>query len=88
MANLKQQQQYRSVDPQTRPPRPVRQPAPPRGPKGVDDIRQTKEYKVAARRWTATIVGLPIVMYTSWILWERLYGGKSPKRLADLQKKD
>ncbi|KAJ5130318.1 uncharacterized protein N7515_006357 [Penicillium bovifimosum] len=82
---LKDQHKYRSVDPNTRPTRPV-QPAAPL-PKGVDDIRKTKEYKAAARRWTATIVGLPIVMYTSWILYERLYGGKSPKRLADLAKK-
>ncbi|OQE46751.1 hypothetical protein PENCOP_c001G08496 [Penicillium coprophilum] len=88
MAAPKDQHRYRSVDPQTRPPRPVRQPASPRLPKGVDDIRQTKEYKAAARRWTATIVGLPILMYTSWILYERVYGGKSPKRLGDQVKKD
>ncbi|KAJ5582593.1 hypothetical protein N7535_001213 [Penicillium sp. DV-2018c] len=86
MPNLNDQQRYRVADP-NRPPRPVQQPAAPRLPKGVDDIRKTKEYKAAARRWTATIVGLPIVMYTSWILYERLYGGKSPKRLADLAKK-
>ncbi|CAG7963319.1 unnamed protein product [Penicillium nalgiovense] len=87
MSSLKDQHRYRSVDPKTRPPRPVQQPAP-RLPKGVDDIRKTKEYKAAARRWTTTIVGLPIVMYTSWILYERLYGGKSPKRLGDLEQKD
>ncbi|KAJ5185163.1 hypothetical protein N7491_006966 [Penicillium cf. griseofulvum] len=88
MASLKDQHRYRAVDPKTRPPRPVRQPASPRLPKGVDDIRQTKEYKAAARRWTTTIVGLPIVMYTSWILYERLYVGKSPKQFGDQVKKD
>ena len=106
MASIKDQNRYRSVDPKTRPPRPLQQPAPSRLPKGVDDIRKTKEYKAAARRyvrslsvsffffllwsldskwyratvrnlilsisrWTTTIVGLPILMYTSYILYER-----------------
>ncbi|KAL3465997.1 hypothetical protein BJX64DRAFT_284934 [Aspergillus heterothallicus] len=44
----------------------IRRPPPP--PK---DIRQTKEYKTAARRWTMTIVALPILFYTSWVLFER-----------------
>ncbi|KAJ5774077.1 hypothetical protein N7457_008973 [Penicillium paradoxum] len=88
MSKLSEQQKYRSVDPRTRPARPVRQPAAPQVPKGVEDIRQTKEYKAAARRWTATIVGLPIAMYTSWILYERLYGGKSAKRLGEPVTKD
>ena len=109
MSAPKPHQKWRSVDPsawvdpKSRPPRPVRQPAP-RTIKGVEDIRQTKEYKTAARRyvdssltyvwdvlfwiglvmgvdltdchsvlfrWTSAIVGLPIVMYTSWILYER-----------------
>ncbi|PWY93498.1 hypothetical protein BO94DRAFT_344547 [Aspergillus sclerotioniger CBS 115572] len=48
---------------------------------GVKDIRQTKEYKIAARRWLSTMVALPILMYTSWSLWERTYGEKSPRRL-------
>lgn len=110
MSTPNPQQKWRSVDPtawvdpKSRPARPVRQPAP-RTIKGVEDIRQTKEYKTAARRyvnssclichvlfscfilvwlwegigltvfrfcrWTSAIVGLPIVMYTSWILYER-----------------
>lgn len=51
MASYNDQQRYRSVDPNNRP-RPVRQPAPqiPQIPKGVEDIRQTKAYKTAARR--------------------------------------
>ncbi|PYI04041.1 hypothetical protein BO78DRAFT_399239 [Aspergillus sclerotiicarbonarius CBS 121057] len=49
---------------------------------GVKDIRQTKEYKVAARRWLSVMVALPILMYTSWSLFERTYGEKSPKRLV------
>lgn len=31
-------------------------------------------------RWLSTIVALPIVMYTSWILYER---GKFPHRYCD-----
>lgn len=74
-------------------------PRPSTGParsRGHPDIRQTKEYKLAARRygstrslfllapsstsdallthhtrWTSTIVALPIVLYTSYILYER-----------------
>ncbi|GFN13056.1 uncharacterized protein AtWU_02854 [Aspergillus tubingensis] len=63
-----------------------RQPLPPRGqrPAGaVKDIRQTKEYKLAARRWISVMVGLPILMYTSWSLYERTYGDKRPKRLVE-----
>ncbi|RDH39588.1 hypothetical protein BDQ94DRAFT_133321 [Aspergillus welwitschiae] len=62
---------------------------PPRGrPAGaragaIKDIRQTKEYKVAARRWISVMVGLPILMYTSWSLYERTYGDKRPKRLVE-----
>ncbi|KAJ5090762.1 hypothetical protein N7532_009446 [Penicillium argentinense] len=61
-------------------PSPAQRPAFPQKP---SDIRQTKEYKLAARRWTSTIVALPIVMYTSWILYERVYGDKAPKKLND-----
>ncbi|KAG2420860.1 hypothetical protein HFD88_000474 [Aspergillus terreus] len=58
-----------------------RRPAP--GPiQAPRDIRQTKEYKVAARRWISTIVALPVFMYTSWVLYERTYGNKSQKRLV------
>ncbi|KAJ5376774.1 hypothetical protein N7509_013660 [Penicillium cosmopolitanum] len=63
-------------------PRPV---IPPRRvlPKNPQELRKTKEYKAAARRWTSSIVALPIVMYTSWILYERIYGDKAPKKLAN-----
>ncbi|RAL05991.1 uncharacterized protein BO80DRAFT_86200 [Aspergillus ibericus CBS 121593] len=47
----------------------------------VHDIRQTTEYKAAARRWLSVMVALPILMYTSWSLYERTYGEKSPKRV-------
>ncbi|KAJ5175179.1 uncharacterized protein N7482_001056 [Penicillium canariense] len=70
--------QPRSTGGSRPPPRPARPQAP-------QDIRKTKEYKVAARRWLSTIVALPIVMYTSWILYERVYGNKSPKRLMKQQ---
>jgi hypothetical protein len=33
-------------------------------------------YKVALRRWTRIIVGLPIAIVTSWVLYERLVLGK------------
>ncbi|KAJ5389637.1 uncharacterized protein N7496_000705 [Penicillium cataractarum] len=64
-------------------PSPLPKPAP--RPVNPADIRKTKEYKVAARRWLSTIVALPIVMYTSWILYERIYGNKSPRRLTPQQ---
>ncbi|QQK41277.1 hypothetical protein Pdw03_4131 [Penicillium digitatum] len=88
MVSLKDQSRYRSVDPKSRPPRPVQQPAPSRLPKGVDDIRKTKEYKAAARRWTSIIVGLPIVLCTSYVLYDRIYGGTSPKRIGHQPQKD
>ncbi|KAL4804267.1 hypothetical protein BDV18DRAFT_29067 [Aspergillus unguis] len=61
------------ADPESRPRRPL--------PMSVEDIRKTKEYKAASRRWVSTIVALPILMYTSWVLYERTYGDKQPKRL-------
>lgn len=33
-------------------------------------------YKAALRRWTSIIVGLPIAIVTSWMLYERLVLGK------------
>ncbi|KAL4922526.1 hypothetical protein BDW62DRAFT_54362 [Aspergillus aurantiobrunneus] len=63
------------TDPHSQPRRPL--------PNAVTDIRQTKEYKAASRRWLSTIVALPILMYTSWVLFERTYGNQKPKRLSD-----
>ncbi|KAJ5810219.1 uncharacterized protein N7503_002437 [Penicillium pulvis] len=54
--------------------------------KGHPDIRSTKEYKLAARRWTSTIVALPFLMYTSYILYERTYGDKSQKHFIPPKK--
>ncbi|CAG8289137.1 unnamed protein product [Penicillium salamii] len=70
MPSLKNQHRFRSVDPNNRPPRPGPQQQP-RVPKGVADIRQTKEYKTAARRWISVIVALPILMVSSYTLYER-----------------
>ncbi|KAL2818822.1 hypothetical protein BDW59DRAFT_126865 [Aspergillus cavernicola] len=73
------------MDPQNLRPRqqpPSPRPRPPSLP--VKDIRQTREYKSAARRWISTIVALPILMYTSYVLFERTYGNQKPKRLADV----
>ncbi|QSS64498.1 hypothetical protein I7I51_01566 [Histoplasma capsulatum] len=36
------------------------------------DIRNTKQYKTAARRWTSVMVALPILLYTSYALYERV----------------
>ncbi|KAJ5480743.1 hypothetical protein N7539_006637 [Penicillium diatomitis] len=63
-------------------PAPPPLPRPAARPLNPADIRKTKEYKVAARRWLSSIVALPIVIYTSWILYERVYGDKQPKRLV------
>ncbi|PKY02036.1 hypothetical protein P168DRAFT_292152 [Aspergillus campestris IBT 28561] len=65
------------------PPSARRTQRPPLSGMGVRDIRQTKEYKVAARRWLSTIVALPVFMYTSWVLYERTYGDKQQKRLNE-----
>ncbi|KAI9369810.1 hypothetical protein BJX61DRAFT_126053 [Aspergillus egyptiacus] len=54
----------------------------PQRPLPVKDLRQTKEYKAAARRWVSTIVALPILMYTSYVLYERTYGNQQPRRLV------
>ncbi|RHZ43129.1 uncharacterized protein CDV56_101265 [Aspergillus thermomutatus] len=54
----------------------------------ITDIRQTKEYKVAARRWLSTIVALPIFLYTSWVLYDRTYGNSKPKRIIRLNTTD
>ncbi|KAJ5949098.1 hypothetical protein N7454_000682 [Penicillium verhagenii] len=75
-------EQFRSGQP-TPAPRPQRQSP---SLKGHPDIRSTKEYKVAARRWTSTIVALPFLMYTSYILYERVYGDKSQKHFAPPKK--
>ncbi|KAL4796780.1 hypothetical protein BDV19DRAFT_76768 [Aspergillus venezuelensis] len=40
-------------------------------PKTLNEIRQTKEYKAASRRWLSTIVALPILIYSSWELYDR-----------------
>ncbi|KAH8700195.1 hypothetical protein BGW36DRAFT_356862 [Talaromyces proteolyticus] len=50
-------------------------------PKPVD-IKQTKEYQTLYRRWVSTIVALPILLYTSWVLYERTYGSKTQKHLV------
>ncbi|KAE8550637.1 hypothetical protein TMatcc_008683 [Talaromyces marneffei ATCC 18224] len=51
------------------------------------DIRKTKEYKAASRKWVSTIVALPILFYTSWELYERTYGSKVQKSLVDANRK-
>ncbi|KAJ5731350.1 uncharacterized protein N7483_005858 [Penicillium malachiteum] len=56
--------------------------------KGHPDIRSTKEYKLAARRWTSTIVALPIVLVTSYMIYERVYGDKVQKKFARPENKD
>ncbi|BDD64000.1 hypothetical protein MAP00_008850 [Monascus purpureus] len=69
-----QPQPARDTRTRTRTPLPSRQ----------QDIRQTREYKVASRRWTSTIVALPILLYTSYVLYERAYGNQSPKHLGNV----
>ncbi|EGE07925.1 hypothetical protein TEQG_06957 [Trichophyton equinum CBS 127.97] len=52
-----------------------------RGAPKQPDIKQTPQYKSAARRWTMTIVALPILLYTSFSLYQRVVYGKSPRGL-------
>ncbi|EAS29545.3 uncharacterized protein CIMG_08291 [Coccidioides immitis RS] len=47
----------------------------------AQDIRNSKPYKSFARRWTATIVALPILLYTSYALYERVFYDKEPRSL-------
>ncbi|KAK2761335.1 hypothetical protein FQN54_001857 [Arachnomyces sp. PD_36] len=51
------------------------------GPK-VADVRATQQYKNAARKWTSTIVALPILLYTSYEIYQRGILGKERKRLS------
>ncbi|KAJ5128826.1 hypothetical protein N7448_002539 [Penicillium atrosanguineum] len=67
--------------PRPLPQKPVQGAARPARPTGPVDIRKTKEYKSAARKWTGAMVGIPFVIITSWILYERIYGNKSVKKL-------
>ncbi|OJD23780.1 hypothetical protein ACJ73_04867 [Blastomyces percursus] len=45
------------------------------------DIRNTKQYKSLARRWTSAMVALPILLYTSYALYERVFADKGPRSL-------
>ncbi|OJD10612.1 hypothetical protein AJ78_08423 [Emergomyces pasteurianus Ep9510] len=45
------------------------------------DIRNTKQYKTLARRWTSAMVALPILLYTSYALYERVFADKAPRGL-------
>ncbi|KAL2371458.1 hypothetical protein BDBG_00519 [Blastomyces gilchristii SLH14081] len=45
------------------------------------DIRNTKQYKSLARRWTSAVVALPILLYTSYALYERVFADKAPRSL-------
>ncbi|KAJ9409436.1 hypothetical protein DTO045G8_2791 [Paecilomyces variotii] len=54
----------------------------PRLPTSPEDIRKTPQYKAAARRWTSTIVALPILIYSSYILYERSTGKQQQKHLS------
>ncbi|KAL4948864.1 hypothetical protein BDW69DRAFT_85777 [Aspergillus filifer] len=58
--------------------------APKSFPKTVNEIRQTKEYKAASRRWLSTIVALPILIYSSWELYDRRYRRTQRKHLDEL----
>ncbi|QKX53676.1 uncharacterized protein TRUGW13939_00756 [Talaromyces rugulosus] len=71
----------RRQQPQPQTPQPVRRPRAP------IDIRQTKKYKSLYRKWVSTIVALPILFYTSWELYQRVYAGKTQKHLIDKTKR-
>ncbi|KAJ5225290.1 hypothetical protein N7468_006515 [Penicillium chermesinum] len=64
----------------TRPPRPPR--PSPSNLKGHPNIRSTPEYKRAARRWLSVIVATPVLLVTTYMLFDRVYGNKSPKKLV------
>ncbi|EEH07069.1 predicted protein [Histoplasma capsulatum G186AR] len=63
-------------------PREAQRPKPQQAPVvNPQDIRNTKQYKTAARRWTSVMVALPILLYTSYALYERVFADKAPRSL-------
>ncbi|KAK4445523.1 hypothetical protein QBC34DRAFT_428893 [Podospora aff. communis PSN243] len=59
--------------------------ATPPPPKPVDV--KSPEYKQAARKWTSLMVALPILVVSSYYLFDRLALGNEPKGLEALRKK-
>ncbi|KAI8256146.1 hypothetical protein K4K58_005097 [Colletotrichum sp. SAR11_239] len=45
-----------------------------------------KAYGSAARKWTATMVAMPILLVTSYFLFDRLALGHEPKVMPDFDK--
>ncbi|KAK2745848.1 hypothetical protein FQN57_003461 [Myotisia sp. PD_48] len=50
-------------------------------PPNQTDIRNTPRYKSFARKWTSTIIALPILIFTSYALYQRVFLGKQPQGL-------
>ncbi|KAI1911653.1 hypothetical protein LOZ39_004691 [Ophidiomyces ophidiicola] len=50
-------------------------------PPAAEDIRKTKKYKALSRRWLAGMVAMPILICTSWALYERVFYDKTPRSL-------
>ncbi|RTE74741.1 hypothetical protein BHE90_010804 [Fusarium euwallaceae] len=52
---------------------------------GIDKAEKEKEYqkryKSAARKWTASIIALPILLVTSYYLFDRLVRGNKQKEM-------
>ncbi|EFX04740.1 hypothetical protein CMQ_1668 [Grosmannia clavigera kw1407] len=56
-------------------------------PKKVVAIQDTPEFKEASRKWTSVIVAIPILLVSSYFLFERLVMGHKPKDLSEYRKK-
>ncbi|KAK5089324.1 hypothetical protein LTR70_007121 [Exophiala xenobiotica] len=57
------------------PPRPASPPSfPPRKPTQMTyaELRRNRDFRALRRRWTGVIVGVPVLIVTSYVLWNRL----------------
>ncbi|KKY25170.1 hypothetical protein UCRPC4_g01976 [Phaeomoniella chlamydospora] len=60
------------LDTPTGPPNPGQIPL---TPEQIENIRSSKQYKTAQAKWTRALVAMPIVIVTSYMLWERYRDG-------------
>lgn len=35
------------------------------------ELRRNIEFRALRRRWTSVIIGVPVLVVTSWLLWKR-----------------
>ncbi|KAL1959669.1 hypothetical protein VTO42DRAFT_1255 [Malbranchea cinnamomea] len=50
---------------------------------GKPNLRETTEYKRAARKWTSGMVALPIFLFTSYLLYQRVFHDRERRHLVN-----